>query len=458
MRDSDCSRQEPFAGSSKEFSNWRKSTDELQRENFYHPVRVCALFGALRIMGGITDGISLTHAPSGCAFFQKFQISSCFGHDLRTPCTDLLDEDAVYGGEDKLKEALIQADTRYNPKLIGVLNTCTPQIIGDDVDAVIESVRPHLGCKYVFSVNADGLQYYTQSYGYNEALVKLIDNVFQHPKEKTEKSVNLFGEIIPGFSALGMDKFILRDLLKRIGVRVQAIVTAGSSVAELEQAPRAEANVPRCGLMLSYASRRMENRFGVPTLDVLMPYGIRNTSRWLKKIAAFFDVTEKAEQVITQEVEKLSPYIEKARRLLKGKVVAVNGGPGRAPAFLQLADELGCEVALFNLFFGNDVVFRQVEQILEEIESSPRVMVDCSMDDVRVMAEELNVEVWFGDALDFPNTYTKMALPSFETLIYQKSFEGFEGCKNLLKHIIHRTLMPTSLNPVTICRPGRCNQ
>jgi len=65
----------------------------------------------------------------------------------------------------------------------------------------------------------------------------LIDNVFQHPKEKTEKSVNLFGEIIPGFSALGMDKYILRDLLKRIGVRVQAIATAGSSVSVLEQPP-----------------------------------------------------------------------------------------------------------------------------------------------------------------------------------------------------------------------------
>lgn len=456
MRDIDCRREEPFTGSPSEFAKWRESTEELQRKSFYHPVRVCALFGALRTMGGISDGIPLVHAPSGCAFFQKFQVSSCFGHDLPTPCTDLGDNDAVYGGEDKLKEALIKADERYSPKLIAVLNTCTPQIIGDDVDAVIESVRPSLGCRYVFSVKADGLQYYTQSYGYNEALVGLIDNVFQHPKEKTEKSVNLFGEIIPGFSALGMDKYILRDLLKRIGVRVQAIVTAGSSVSVLEQAPRAQVNVPRCGLMLSYASQRMEKRFGVPTLETIMPYGIRNTTRWLEKIAAYFDVTEKAEQVVAQEKEKLRPLFEKARTLLRGKVVGVNGGPGRAPAFLFLADELGCKVALFNLFFGNDVVFRQVETILSEMESDPLIMVDCSMDEVRLQAEELGIEVWFGDALDFPNTYTKIGLPSFETLIYQKSFEGFEGCENLLKHIVHRTLMPTAPKPITTCRHRGC--
>jgi nitrogenase molybdenum-iron protein alpha/beta subunit len=457
MKHIDCLRQEPFAGTPKEFVAWKKSTGDLNRKNVYHPVRVCALFGALRILGGIPDGVPLTHSPAGCAFFQKFQISSCFGHDLRTPCTDLRDDDAVYGGEDKLKEALVQADTRYNPKLIAVLNTCTPQIIGDDVDAVIDSVRPSLGCKYVFSVNADGLQYYTQSYGYNEALVQIINHVFQHPKEKTEKSVNLFGEIIPGFSALSMDKFILRDILKRIGVRVQAVVTAGSNVSVLEQAPRAQLNVPRCGLMLSYASKAMEKRFGVPTLDVVMPYGIRNTARWLMKIASFFDVTEKAERVIAEETEKLRPYFEQAKTLLKGKIVGVNGGPGRSPAFLRLADELGCKIVLFNMFFGNDAAFNQVERILSEIESDPLIMVDSSMDDVRVAAEELKVDVWFGDALDFPNTYTRMALPSFETLIYQKSFEGFEGCKNLLKHIIHRTLMPTSEKHVAVCRRRRCS-
>ncbi|MBU7043381.1 MAG: nitrogenase component 1 [Theionarchaea archaeon] len=456
MKEKDCTRQEPFRGTVTEFSAWRKSTEELHRVPVYHPVRVCALFGALRVMGGITDGIALTHGPAGCAFFQKFQISSCFGHDLRTPCTAMSDSDAVYGGEDTLKESLLEADRRYNPKLIAVLNTCTPQIIGDDVDAVIDSVAPHMGCKYVFSVPADGLQYYTQSYGYNEALVALIEQVFQHPKEKTEKSVNLFGEIIPGMSALGMDKYILRDLLKRIGVRVQAIVTAGSSVAQLEQAPRAQANVPRCGLMRSYASARMESRFGIPTLDTIMPYGIKNTSRWLLKIAEFFDLTDRAEDVIEKERKKLAPLLTKATQLLEGKTVAVNGGPGRAPAFLRMADELGCTVVLFNMFFGNDEVFEQVERIISEIDSSPLIMVDASMDEVRTTAEDMGVDIWFGDALDFPNTYTRMALPSFETLIYQKSFEGFEGCKNLLKHIIHRTVMPTT--PVHPCNVQRCIQ
>ena len=200
----------------------------------------------------------------------------------------------------------------------------------------------------------------------------------------------------------------------------------------------------------------MEKRFGIPTLDTIMPYGIRNTSRWLMKIAEFFDMSERAESVIEEETEKLAPFFIKACDLLRGKVVAINGGPGRAPAFLRMADELGCTVVLFNMFFGNDVVFTQVEGILSEIESSPCIMVDASMEEVRATAEDMGVEIWFGDALDFPNTYTRMALPSFETLIYQKSFEGFEGCKNLLKHIIHRTVMPTK--PVRLCTPQRCAQ
>jgi nitrogenase molybdenum-iron protein alpha/beta subunit len=185
-----------------------------------------------------------------------------------------------------------------------------------------------------------------------------------------------------------------------------------------------------------------------------MPYGLTNTKQWLMTIAEFFDLTERAERVIEAETAKLAPLFERAKSLLEGKRVAVNGGPGRAPAFLRMADELGCDVQLFNMFFGNDVVFEQVESIVSEMESSPVIMVDTSMDDVRNAAEELVVDIWFGDALDFPNTYTRMALPSFETLIYQKSFEGFEGCKNLLKHIIHRTVMPTT--PVQSCTHQGC--
>jgi hypothetical protein len=52
---------------------------------------------------------------------------------------------------------------------------------------------------------------------------------------------------------------------------------------------------------------------------------------------------------------------------------------------------------------------------------------------------EQGIEAWFGNSLDFPATYMQSGLAAFETLIYQVPYEGFIGCANALRHVVHRS-------------------
>jgi nitrogenase molybdenum-cofactor synthesis protein NifE len=438
MRLKEACPEGPFRGRAAELEAWLAS-GRASRPDWYHPVRVCGLFGAMRIFASIRGAVPLVHGPPGCAYFQKFQVVISFGHPVPAPCTGMGENDVIHGGEDRLRRAVLEVDRRYKPRLIAVLNTCTPMIIGDDVAAVLHDVRGEVGARYLLAVNADGLQHYSQGHGYNAALAGLIENVMQPAGIRLERSVNLFGEVVGGDAALARDKFLLRDMLARIGVYVNAMVPAGSAVEDIERAPRARLNVPRCGPMAGPAARLMRERFDVPFVSPAMPYGVANSERWLMSVAEFFGLEEGARRVIAAERRRLRPLLAQARAGLAGKRAAVHGGPGRVAANIRFAHELGCRIEVVSLFFATEAAYRQVLDAVAETGQDPLILIDRSMEEVRRTVAEQGIEAWFGNSLDFPATYMQSGLAAFETLIYQVPYEGFIGCANALRHVVHRS-------------------
>jgi len=284
---------------------------------------------------------------------------------------------------------------------------------------------------------ADGLQYHHQGYGYNNALAALVEHVMV-PGPRVPGSVNLFGEVIGGSGAMAREKFILRDLLAEAGILVNLHFPGDCAVADIARAPRACLNIPRCAPMADRAAQLMEDRFGVPYLKVPMPYGLRNTDRWLRETAARVGQERAAERVIRAGHARLEPLLAAARRRLSGRVAAVHGGPGRVVANIAVAHELGLRVGMVSMFFSTPLACRQVIDALAEIGEDPQIFLDCSLEEVRRATRELGVEVWFGNSLDFPQTYEETGMPAFETLIYQVPYQGYEGYANALRHFIHR--------------------
>ena len=59
--------------------------------------------------------------------------------------TDMQDQEIIFGGEKKLRQAIQEAYDNFHPKAIAVFSTCPVGLIGDDVHAVCREMKAKLG-------------------------------------------------------------------------------------------------------------------------------------------------------------------------------------------------------------------------------------------------------------------------------------------------------------------------
>jgi nitrogenase molybdenum-iron protein alpha/beta subunit len=86
----------------------------------------CAMTGAVSCLAGI-DGIGvIIHGASGCYFYP----ATILHREIH--CTFLVEEDIIFGAGERLRELVSRLVDKY--KIIAVVNTCTPAIIGEELE------------------------------------------------------------------------------------------------------------------------------------------------------------------------------------------------------------------------------------------------------------------------------------------------------------------------------------
>ena len=103
----------------------------------------CALGGTLSVAAFIRDGITVVHAPQGCAHqtFSTFHALMADAGLARIPkviVSNITNREVIFGGEEALAEALDRADAE-NPGIITVVTSCVPETIGDDTEGICSS-------------------------------------------------------------------------------------------------------------------------------------------------------------------------------------------------------------------------------------------------------------------------------------------------------------------------------
>jgi len=85
----------------------------------------CAMTGAVTCFAGIRGIGTVIHGPSGCYFFP----ATVLHRELH--CTFLIEEDLIFGAEERLLEIVSTLRERY--AAVAVVNTCTPAITGEEI-------------------------------------------------------------------------------------------------------------------------------------------------------------------------------------------------------------------------------------------------------------------------------------------------------------------------------------
>jgi nitrogenase molybdenum-iron protein alpha chain len=301
------------------------------------------------VMGPIYDLLQITHGPVGCGFYAWLTRRNL----VRVPpnetnylqyCmnTDMQEEQIIFGGEKKLKQAIREAYDIFKPRAIAILATCPVGLIGDDIHTVAKQMKEELGIN-VIAFSCEGYKGVSQSAGHhiaNNGVFKNIIGLDDKPDEG-EFTMNILGEY-----NIGGDAWEIDTLLRKCGIHVTATLSGDVSYDQVKRCHTVMLNGVMCHRSINYIAEMMEKKFGIPWIKVNF-VGAEASAKTLRKIAQFFDskkLADRVEEVIAQELLALRPVREEMRAKHHGKKVALFVGGSRAHHYQDLFRDLGMEI------------------------------------------------------------------------------------------------------------------
>lgn len=106
----------------------------------YIQPRPSSIVAALYTARDLEVDVAILHGPSGCSFKHARLLEEDGLHVLTT---SLSDNEFIFGGQSSLEQVLRYAEGRFSPRRMAVIGTCVSMIIGEDMEAAIESSGIH---------------------------------------------------------------------------------------------------------------------------------------------------------------------------------------------------------------------------------------------------------------------------------------------------------------------------
>ena len=306
----------------------------------------CAFEGAQIALFPYADAAHLVHGPITClgASWETRTTKTSYpgrDHTQMGFTTAISSNDVVFGGEQKLLDSIGYILQHYAPEAIFVYATCVTAMIGDDIDAICKQAAQQYGLPVV-PVHAPGFvgsKNLGSRLGGEAALASLIGS--KEPELTTPFDINLIGE----YNVTG-DMWQYSHLLEELGIRILSTLSGDGRVSAIRTAHRARLNVIVCAKSLISLTRKMEEKYGIPSISLSF-YGRRDTSAGLLTIATALGdagLIERTKQLIAREEAKLEEKLQPYREVFRGKKAVLNTGGNKTWSIASALQDLGIEV------------------------------------------------------------------------------------------------------------------
>ena len=316
----------------------------------------CSTTQALATLGKVEGVIPLVHGPQTCVYQNQMSTLYCRPAHLITAGTLVGKSEVIFGGEDSLKEQIRNVHAKYHPKVIVIINTCIPQLNGDDVEGIIIEMEQELPDLRISTLNT--------GFNYTDALLRGSDEswvAILKTLDKTDKDPGSIG--IVGRSGQDADNMGAIDtLLRKAGLKTHLF--PASHLDEMAKITRAERVYP-IHLGSYETCKYLTKKFNQDAEFIEIPSGIEGTSNFLRAVAdrescqALHDLVDQEEIRVAPELEKIKAKFaaDKVRMLLVS-------GPANEMSLGKIVAEFGAEV--FVVPSMKDKFYKQERSIMEE--------------------------------------------------------------------------------------------
>ena len=376
------------------------------------PRGTCKLFGAIKALSTIKKSVILVHGPKGCVYHINYILGMRGDRpsEIYTTCLD--EHDVIFGAEQKLKDAIEDLDRRLCPELMFVLSCCTSCIIGEDVDSAVRDTRTN--CRAI-AISAGGFEGDFHE-GYSETLCQIVEQVIRKTGRIEPGTVNLIGLL-----RAGPDLAELRRMLDMIHVKVTAVLTADSTLGELEQLGQAALNIVLCEPSGKDAAVLLQTLCGTPFIIEEIPLGYHASIRFLERVAETLNIPLPITLPGNQHPE---PDLSS----LKDRHIAIVSGPTRAVSVTRFLADSGIVPRLVVVDFDRSVQ----EKITFLIHPYGEVLIEPGHELIMEKVKEHNIDLLIGGMLEQPIAQA-LAIDHVDIMHGSQKTIGFAGAHNLAR-------------------------
>ena len=369
---------------SKEFS-----VDEIaQRIRTFAQSSNDDLLYALRILSGIRDSVTIIHGPRGCAAAGLHHIAS--GSNTRWVVTDLDERDTIMGADGKLRKALGALYHRYHPSVFFIVGNPVIAINNDDIESVQEELHEELQVP-VIPVYVTGFSSQNAVSGYDTALHALLKYLSgKSTIEGHNETVNLLS-----VAEHPDDREEAEGLLEQLGIELN-VFPDDATIDCFRSAVAACASIQLSPDASEYLGSILQEKYGVPVINVSRPIGIKGTGRWLKSIAAVLGREEAAEALHRRKTEELGYQLGDFS--LEGIRVYLSLSSANAFSVLELVEEFGGEVAGVTITHLDRLHIRYLNELVERHSSLQIHVSDGQAFEELSILRKLGADLYLGDS------------------------------------------------------------
>lgn len=394
--------------------------------------RACVYCGARVVLNPITDAFHIVHGPIGCSSYTwDIRGSLSSGEEIyrNSYSTDLRERDVIFGGEKKLIAAIDEVMAMHAPKLIFIYATCIVGVIGDDIVAVCNAAEEKYGIR-VIPVKSPGFSG-TKKTGYKaacNAIMSLIRPTVL-PIEKTI-GVNILGD----FNLAG-EMWIIKEYLRRIGVKPIANITGDSTCEDLKKAPTAQLNLVQCAGSMTYLAKQMEDEFDIPFIKVSF-FGVTDTSDSLMRIAYAIggdEIINKTKAFIEEEKNRVIPLLNRYKKNLEGKKAAIYVGGGfKAISLIRQFEEFGIKTVMVGTQTGSKEDYALIQSLVGE---DTIILDDANPAELEAFMLEMGADILVGGVKERPLAYKLGVAFCDHNHERKRPLAGYQGSLNFASEI-----------------------
>lgn len=334
-----------------------------------NPIFTCQPAGAQYVSIGVKDCIGLVHGGQGCVMFVRLTMSQHFKESFELASSSVHEDAAVFGALHRVEQGVDVLLMRYPElKVIPIITTCSTEVIGDDVDGVIQKLETGLLKTKYPDREVHLIPIHTPSFvgsqvsGYDVAVKAFVEH-FAKKADKINGKINLItGWVNPAdvteLKALLTEMKVDATVLFEIETFDSPIMPDGNhvshgetTIADMQSTANAIGTIALNKYEGAKAAYYLENEFDVPAIIGPTPIGIRNTDTFLANVKK---MTGKAipESLARKRGIALDAIADVSHMFLTGKKVAIYGNPDLVIGLAEYCIDLEMEPVL--LLLGDD--------------------------------------------------------------------------------------------------------